>query len=40
MQNQTFILDPPLAEARAFWYSQLHGQVEIVCGLKRVEAQR
>jgi len=40
MQNQTFILDPPLAEARAHLYTQLHTQVEIVCGLKRVEAQR
>jgi dynein heavy chain 1 len=40
MQNQTFILDPPLAEARAYWYTQLHGQVEVICGLKRVEAQR
>lgn len=40
MQNQTFILDPPLAEARACLYTQLHNQVEIICGLKRVEAQR
>jgi len=40
MVNQTFILDPPLAETRAFWYTALHQQVEIICGLKRVEAQR
>jgi dynein heavy chain 1 len=40
MQNQAFILDPPLAEARAFLYTQLHAQVEIICGLRRVEAQR
>jgi hypothetical protein len=38
MQNQAFVLDPPLAEARAHWYTQLHAQVEIICGLKRVEA--
>lgn len=40
MQNQAFMLDPPLAEARAFLYTQLHSQVEIICGLRRVEAQR
>jgi len=34
------MLDPPLAEARAFMYTQLHSQVEIICGLRRVEAQR
>lgn len=40
MQNQTFILEPPLAEARACLYTKLHSQVEVICGLKRVEAQR
>lgn len=40
MQNNTFILDPPLAEARAYLYTQLHAQVETICGLRRVEAQR
>ena len=40
MQNQTFILDPPLAEARAVLYTQLHHHIEIICGLKRFEAQR
>jgi len=40
MQNQAFILDPPLAEARAYLYTQLHAQVEVICGLRRVEAQR
>jgi dynein heavy chain 1 len=40
MQNQNFILDPPLAHARAHLYTQLHKQVEIVCSVKKVEAQR
>jgi dynein heavy chain 1 len=40
MQSQTFILDPPLAEARASLYTQLHEQIEVICGLRRVEAQR
>lgn len=34
------MLDPPLAEARGVLYTQLHRQVENICGLKRVEAQR
>jgi len=38
MLNNSFILDPPLADARAFLYSQLHMEVEIICGLRRVEA--
>jgi dynein heavy chain 1 len=40
MQNQQFTLEPPLAEIRAFLYTQLHSQVEIICGLQKVEAQR
>jgi len=35
MQSQTFILDPPLAEARASLYTQLHDQIEVICGLRR-----
>ncbi len=38
--NRTIILDPPLSEARAFWYKQLHNQVGIVCGLERVDLTR
>jgi hypothetical protein len=33
LQNHVIILDPPLAEARAYWYKQLHNQVEVICGL-------
>mmetsp|Transcript_20729 Transcript_20729/g.31814 ORF Transcript_20729/g.31814 Transcript_20729/m.31814 type:complete len:210 (+) Transcript_20729:2428-3057(+) len=40
MQNRTFILDPPLAEGRAVLYTQLHQEIEVICGLKRFEAQR
>lgn len=40
MTNQTFVLDPPIAEARAGLYTQLHEQIEVICGLRRVEAQR
>jgi dynein heavy chain 1 len=40
MQNQAFTLDPPLAHARAHLYTQLHRQVEIICSVKKVEAQR
>lgn len=37
LQNHVIILDPPLAEARAYWYKQLHNQVEVICGLQRVD---
>ncbi len=40
IQNQTIVLDPPISEARAFWYKKLHEQMEIICGLQRVEASR
>lgn len=33
IQNQMITLEPPIAEARAYWYRQLHEQLEIVCGL-------
>jgi dynein heavy chain 1 len=33
-------LDPPIAEARSYWYKQLHEQLEIVCGLQRIESNR
>ena len=40
IQNQMIILDPPISEARAYWYKQIHDQLEIICGLQRVEANR
>jgi len=40
IQNQTIVLDPPISEARAFWYKKLHEQLEVICGLSRVEAYR
>lgn len=40
IQNQMITLDPPIAEARAYWYRQLHEQLEVVCGLQKVEANR
>jgi dynein heavy chain 1 len=26
-------LDPPISEARAFWYKRFHEQLENICGL-------
>lgn len=40
IQNQTIILDPPLAEARTYWYKELHNLVEVICGLEKVESGR
>lgn len=40
LQNYTIILEPTLAEARAYWYKQLHNQVEVICGLERVDTTR
>ena len=40
IQNQTIIVNPPISESRAFWYKQFHDQLEIICGLQKVEASR
>jgi dynein heavy chain 1, cytosolic len=40
IQNQTIVLDPPISEARAFWYKRFHEQLEVICGLQRVDAHR
>ena len=40
LQNYTIILEPTLAEARAYWYKQLHNQVEVICGLERVDTTK
>ena len=36
LQNRTIMLEPSLSEARAFWYKELHNQVEVICGLERL----
>jgi dynein heavy chain 1, cytosolic len=40
LQNRQIMLEPPLNEARAYWYKQLHNQVEVICGLDRVDTKR
>ena len=40
LQNRQIMLEPPLAEARAYWYKQLHNQVEVICGLERIDTTR
>lgn len=30
------MLEPSLAEAKAFWYKELHNQVEVICGLEKL----
>lgn len=37
LQNRQIMLEPSLQEARAYWYKQLHNQVQVICGLERVE---
>lgn len=36
LQNRQIILEPSLAEAKAYWYKELHNQVEIICGLEKL----
>jgi hypothetical protein len=36
LQNRQILLEPSLAEAKAFWYKELHNQVEVICGLERL----
>ena len=40
MRNQTFALDPPMPQARAYFFSQLHKEIQIICGLRKIEAYR
>ena len=40
IQDQLIYLDPPIEEARAYWYTQFHKIIEIICGLKRIESSR
>lgn len=40
IQNQVIYLDPPIEQARASWYRQLHQWLGIVCGLSRIQSSR
>ncbi|TAQ87556.1 hypothetical protein B7494_g4139 [Chlorociboria aeruginascens] len=40
MRNQMIYLDPPLADARASWFLQLHEWLGVVCNLRKVKASR
>ena len=35
-QNRQIFLEPSVAEAKAFWYKELHNQVEVICGLEKL----
>jgi hypothetical protein len=35
--NRTIVLEPSLSEAKSYWYGELHKQVEIICGLERLD---
>ena len=36
LANRTIMLEPSLAEARSYWYKELHNQVEVICGLEKL----
>ena len=36
LANRTIMLEPSLPEARAYWYKELHNQVEVICGLEKL----
>ncbi|RUP48413.1 dynein heavy chain [Jimgerdemannia flammicorona] len=40
IRNQVMFLDPPIEQARASWYYQLHDWLAIVCYLNRVQSSR
>lgn len=40
MEDQSIFLEPPIAEARAYWFKEFHKLVEVVCGLPRIESER
>ncbi|KAJ9480171.1 Dynein heavy chain, cytoplasmic [Pseudozyma hubeiensis] len=40
IQNQVIFLDPPLENARASWFRQLHEVLSVVCCLTRVQSSR
>ncbi len=40
IKDQILYLEPSLSETRAYWYQAFHSQLEIICGLARVESSR
>ncbi|EST04700.1 Dynein heavy chain, domain-1 [Kalmanozyma brasiliensis GHG001] len=40
IQNQVIFLDPPLENARASWFRQLHEALSVVCCLTRIQSSR
>ncbi|KAK9719430.1 dynein heavy chain [Basidiobolus ranarum] len=40
IRNQVMYLDPPLEQARASWYTQLHDWLAVICYLKRIQSSR
>ncbi|UZJ53926.1 hypothetical protein CBS101457_003246 [Exobasidium rhododendri] len=40
IQNQVIYLDPPMEQARARWFRQLHETLAVVCGLTRIQSSR
>jgi dynein heavy chain 1 len=40
MRNQVIYLEPPLEDARANWFQQLHNWLGVVCNLPKVKASR
>ncbi|CAI2172645.1 16667_t:CDS:10, partial [Funneliformis geosporum] len=40
IRNQVIYLDPPIEDARANWYNQLHEWLAIVCNLPRLQSSR
>lgn len=40
IQNLAIVMEPSLSEARAYWFKELHKQVEVICGLEKVESKK
>ncbi|KAL0081796.1 dynein heavy chain [Phycomyces blakesleeanus] len=40
IRNQLMYLDPPIEQARASWWSQLHDWLAVVCHLLRIQSSR
>ncbi|KAL1922601.1 uncharacterized protein VTP21DRAFT_10140 [Calcarisporiella thermophila] len=40
IRNQVMYLDPPIEQARANWFSQLHDWLAVVCNLPRIQSSR
>ncbi|CAO3629084.1 unnamed protein product [Cunninghamella echinulata] len=40
IRNQVMYLDPPIEQARASWWSQLHDWLAIICHLPRIQSSR